>query len=136
MLICSGTEAEFLLSFKAACILWWRDKLYEAVSSLQLLLLNHLHGAAGSCRLTDNQKKTFFFPPRCIVLKLLEMKLFVNHFVLENNSCLFILLNCSVSLSSLSVTSLSLLLVTLRMAEWVWTSVDLFTVIHKHMFWR
>lgn len=79
-------------------------------------------------------KENIFFFPRCIVLKLLEMQLFVNHFVLENNSCLFILLNCSVSLSPLSVTSLSPLLITLRMAEWVWTSVDLFTVIHKHMF--
>lgn len=63
------------------------------------------------------------------------MQFFVNHFVLEK-------LGTSVSLpysTVLAVTlspaifgSPQLLLVTLRMAKWVWASGGCFTVVHKH----
>lgn len=57
MLICSGTRAEFLLCFEAACVLQQGDKLYRAGSSLQSACVEP---SVWWHRLIDNQNKTFY----------------------------------------------------------------------------
>lgn len=59
--MCSGTEAESYFVSRQHVSSTGETNCTEQQQHLSCCVLSHLHGGAGSCRLTDRQKKTFFF---------------------------------------------------------------------------